>query len=176
MINSAAIIPTGDEIVDGTVVDTNSPAIMDILLNNFPTCKIICTKPVVDIEEEIISKIKWCFDQSIELVVLIGGSGGGNFFLPELQTDVTHSALIKFLQNYAVREIFGNNGHLWARIVAGFKDKSCFINVPGPYKEAIAGINGAVKVFKKKNCDPAILAQSITDEVINQYPLRAGTK
>lgn len=176
MINSAAIIPTGDEILDGTVIDTNSPAIMKILLENFPACEIFRVRPVQDLEEEIICKIKLCLDRSFDLIVLIGGSGGGRKFLPELRPDLTHSAMISFLKDYAVKEIYGKNGHLWARIVAGMKNSTCFINVPGPYTETVAGIKAAVKVLKKRNRDPEELAQNIADAVVAQYPNRAAAE
>ena len=48
MINNAIIIPTGDEVFNGTVLDTNSTAIMTLILKTFPWCHIKRLTPVED--------------------------------------------------------------------------------------------------------------------------------
>ncbi|MDF2616823.1 MAG: molybdopterin binding domain protein, partial [Sedimentibacter sp.] len=45
LLNNVVIIPTGNEILNGIVIDTNSPAIMQIILENYPTCEVTRLKP-----------------------------------------------------------------------------------------------------------------------------------
>ena len=66
------IIPTGNEIFNGVVIDTNSTAIMQMILEDFPRCEITREKPVIDDEIKILEKINFCVEKSSNLIIIIG--------------------------------------------------------------------------------------------------------
>ena len=79
MIKSAVIIPIGDEIASGVVLDTDSPEIMRQLLALEPAMAVSRRAPVRD-EEETIAEALVRAAKEADLVILIGGSGGGHRF------------------------------------------------------------------------------------------------
>ena len=58
MFSKAIIIPTGDELAAGIVLDTDSPAVMGQLLAVNPSAFVARTAPVSDKEENITNTIK----------------------------------------------------------------------------------------------------------------------
>lgn len=170
MINSVVIIPTGDEILEGIVTDTNSPAIMGIILEKFPSCKIARLSPCMDTEEEILSTIDKCVSDSIDLIILIGGSGGGHRYEATLGKDYTHSALVQYLSDASYKEIYGPNGHMWSKLVVGKKSNSIVVNVPGPYVEAVAASKVCISLLKEGVVNQDILVENISNAVFMQYP------
>ncbi len=170
------IIPTGDEIFNGVVIDTNSTAIMQIILENFPRCKITREKPVIDDEIKILEKINSCVEKSSDLIIIIGGSGGGYRFDPTLAKDYTHSAIIQYLNKYTSREIYGKNGHLWSKIVFGKKDATIITNVPGPYVEATAASKVLIESLKNDEKDINVICDKMANAILSKYPSKAGIK
>ncbi|TDT61901.1 molybdopterin-binding protein [Fonticella tunisiensis] len=170
MVDKVFIIPTGDEILNGTVIDTNSSAIMEMLLENFPACEITRTRPVYDLEEEIIEKLDRCVEKGGDLIFLIGGSGGGHRYIPTLGKDYTHSALTAYLSNVECREIYGPNGHLWSKLVVGEKLKSLIVTVPGPFVEAVAAAKAAIEIIKSGERNLNVLVEATSKAVFSQYP------
>ena len=77
MFTKAIIIPTGDELASGVVLDTDSPAVMGELLRLEPTAFVARTSPVLDREEAISDTIKGFAAEGYDLIILLGGSGGG---------------------------------------------------------------------------------------------------
>lgn len=73
VINRAFIIPTGDEIKNGTVLDLDSAKIMESLVRLNPEMVITRLAPVVDVEANIVGTMESCLDAGAELIVLIGG-------------------------------------------------------------------------------------------------------
>ncbi|MCY6484125.1 molybdopterin-binding protein [Clostridium aestuarii] len=177
MINKAAILPTGDEILNGIVIDTNSPAIMGIILEEFPQCEITRLKPCKDNEEEIINKLEKCICSNIDLIIFIGGSGGGHRYVKGLGKDYTHSALVKYLNEIKFKEIYGYNGHLWSKLIAGKKDKSIIVNVPGPYVEAVEAAKACMNYVKNvgDKIELEELVGKIAEAVLKQYPVYGKT-
>ena len=92
MFSKAVIIPTGDELAAGIVLDTDSPAIMGQLLAVNGNAFISRIPPVMDVEDTITSTVKKFSESGYDLIVLIGGSGGGHRFSATLGTDITHSS------------------------------------------------------------------------------------
>lgn len=176
MINKAVIIPTGNEVLNGVVTDTNSPAIIQILLENYPACQITRLKPVMDKENEIVEIIDKCVNDANDLIIIIGGSGGGHRHSASLSEDYSHSAMLKYLSDYSAIEIYGKNGHLWSKIVCGKKNSSMIINVPGPYVEAIAAARTIVECFKSDNKDKNIFCEKAAEAIISNYPSSEGIK
>lgn len=165
------LIPTGDEIADGVVVDTDSPAILAVILEAFPQCEVRRIPPVRDSEEAITAAVEQSAATEPDLVFLIGGSGGGDRFAPALAKDFTHSALEKCMPGAAIREICGGNGHLWSRLVAGRRGRCWVINVPGPQAEAVAAARAAIEYLGSVAApDADVLVDRIAGAVIAQYP------
>ena len=166
-MDKISIIPTGEEILRGTVIDTNSPALMEILLSLYPGADVRRTRPVPDERSAIMRELERQADR--DLVVLIGGSGGGRRYDRELAEDMTHPVLEDVLTDKAVRRIYGPNGHLWSCLVAGYFGKALVVNVPGPYVEAVA----AGKALARGLADgqsPQSLADMVAGAVLRQYP------
>ena len=170
MINKAIIIPTGDEILNGTVVDTNSPAIMALILERFPGCEVTRITPSVDNENTIITKLKNAIEQKADLIFIIGGSGGGHRFIPNAARDFTHTAILNMLPNARYKEIYGKNGHMWSKLIAAKEDNSLVVNVPGPYVEAVAAAKVALDLISEGETDPQIIVERTSEAVSRQYP------
>ena len=172
MIKSAVIIPTGDEIASGVVLDTDSPEIMRQLLALEPAMAVSRRAPVRD-EEETIAEALVRAAKEADLVILIGGSGGGHRFDPALGRDFTHSALERVLEGAVSRRLFGTNGHLWCRLVCGHLGGALVINLPGPFVEAQA----AMAAFcRTADLDPDSINEAMTRAVLATYPGGAELK
>lgn len=167
-MKKVVIIPTGDEIKAGIVIDTNSPALMGIVLEKYPASQVIRIEPVADEPGEISRSIKSHGDS--DLIILIGGSGGGKKFDPSLAQDLTHEVMEKLLTDFQVKEIYGYNGHLWSRLIIGLLGKTVVANVPGPYVEAVAAGRALVQGLAEGKSLPSISGE-IARAVMSQYPL-----
>ena len=169
------IIPTGDEINNGVVLDLDSAEIMTQILRNFPQCEITRVSPVLDIQDAIIEKMNELQIKNPDLIVLIGGSGGGHRYSDSLGKDFTHSALCEFLDEVCSREIYGKNGHMWSKLICGKKQNTMIINVPGPFVEASAAIKAFVsKVSKDSKLEEIVHEMALA--VFEQYPNEAKNK
>ncbi|MDX9872321.1 MAG: molybdopterin-binding protein [Clostridia bacterium] len=168
MIQKAVVIPTGNEIMTGVVLDTNSPAILEIILEKYPQALVIRAQPAADETEEIIRVLKLYGDS--DLIVLIGGSGGGKAYDPSLADDVTHFALEKVLADRQVQEIYGYNGHLWSRLIIGKLGQTIVANVPGPFVEAVAAAGVIVRGLAQ-GLDLSAISRQTAQAVLAQYPL-----
>lgn len=176
LLNNVVIIPTGNEILNGIVIDTNSPAIMQIILENYPTCEVTRLKPIKDSEKEIIEVLDACVNKKYDMVIIIGGSGGGHRFVLSLSEDYTHTAMLKFLNSYNAVEIYGKNGHLWSKIVCGNRDSTRILNVPGPYVEAISAVKALVACCKDGVEDNKTICENVSESVILNYSSSVGIK
>ena len=168
MIKKATIIPTGDEVRAGIIMDTNSPMILQALVKKFPQCKVCIHEPVDDWEEGIQKAVFACVEAEMDLVVLIGGSGGGHRFSPSLGKDFTHSALERLLENKASGALYGKNGHLWCKLLCGTIQKTLVINVPGPFEEAKAAIEAFCAAYQTP-CAPEVINKAMLDAVKGRY-------
>lgn len=146
-MKNAYIIPTGNEIMDGTVLDLDCPEIMRILVKLEPCCRVTRVAPVLDEENRIIDTIASCVAQGADLVVLVGGSGGGHRHSATLGKDYTHSAMERWLDEKYSRPIYGKNGHLWSKLVCGRKGSCLVVNVPGPLREARAAMEAFAAAY-----------------------------
>ena len=175
MINKAIIIPTGDEILNGTVVDTNSPAIMSIIIEKFPGCNVKREKPVIDAEENIIESVERALQEKPDLIILIGGTGGGHRHISTLAKDFTHSALIRTLPKVVYKELIGSNGHLWSKLVCGEKDGCIVANVPGPYEEAVETARALIECIDNGVKDLEILVNEAANALKKIYLAGGGS-
>lgn len=167
-VNKVVIVPTGDEVYNGVVLDTNSPALMAMVLEKFPQACIQRITPVIDNLDAICQTIKRY--ETCDLIIVIGGSGGGKKFDADLAADETHIALDSMLTRKAVKEIYGFNGHLWSRLVVGCMRENCLVaNVPGPYTEAVAAGKALLEAIAA-GVDLTVIAEQVASAVLAQYP------
>ena len=167
-VEKVVIIPTGDEVYNGLVLDTNSPALMEIVLEHYPQACVTRITPVIDNQAAICRTIQQYADS--DLIIVIGGSGGGKKFDRDLAADETHVALDTLLSGKVVKEIYGFNGHLWSRLLVGRIQENCLVaNVPGPYTEAVAAGRALLAAVALELELPAI-AGAVAEAVFAQYP------
>lgn len=169
LINKAVIIPTGDELKSGIILDTDSPMIMQVLLSINGNCNIIRNEPLTDCQDTISECINGYINQEVDLIVLIGGSGGGHRYSTTLGKDFTHSSLDTILDVKYSTELYGKNGHLWSKLICGIKNKTIIINLPGPYKEAQAAIEAFKKAYEENNKDLQIINTKMSEAVKMKY-------
>jgi molybdopterin biosynthesis enzyme len=163
------LLPTGDEIRNGTVLDTDSPSIMERILRAFPDAQVCRMPPQPDDAGVISEKIRELVLAQPDLIVLIGGSGGGHRYSSTLGKDFTHSALENRLSPVYSREIYGKNGHLWTKLVCGKWGNTLVVNVPGPYVEACAAAEALVETLcAGKGLNE--VNQAMAEAVLRQYP------
>ena len=132
MFTKAIIIPTGDELASGVVLDTDSPAVMGELLRLEPTAFVARTSPVLDREEAISDTIKGFAAEGYDLIILLGGSGGGHRYSSTLGKDFTHTSLDSILEDIHEGALYGKNGHMWSKLVMGRLGNALVFNLPGP--------------------------------------------
>ena len=147
-VKTAYIIPTGDEIREGIVRDTDSPELMRQILAFDPTMEVTRLSPVV-------------------------GSGGGHRFSKTLGKDYTHSALEQYLTQCSWHEIYGKNGHMWTKLLCGEKDGAVLINVPGPFVEAQAAIRAFLEAWGQ-GLGVDQISRAMAQAVFAQYPVGAA--
>lgn len=140
MIETVEIIPTGDELKNGVVLDTDSPMLMQQLLRMNNNCTVRRWAVTRDTLEAIAERIRRCVEQEPDLVILIGGSGSGHLHSEVLGKDYTHAGMESLMDDFAATSLYGKNGHMWSRLVCGYIGKTLVMNVPGPFVEAQAAI------------------------------------
>lgn len=164
------IIPTGDEIKNGLVLDTNSPRIMELVLGCWPACRIVRAVPAEDVKEEIQKEIRgWGSGQG--LIFLTGGSGGGRAFNSDLAVDCTHTAVEELLESSEAVEIIGSNGHLLAKIVVGKYEDKLLVTLPGPTVEAVGGAKAVLENLAGE-LDLKRIATKVAQAILAQYRVK----
>nr|WP_072514997.1 molybdopterin-binding protein [Ndongobacter massiliensis] len=167
------IIPTGNELRSGTVLDTDSPMIMQQLLQMDPNC-LIRRWPVVDDEEEtILMQLQEAVSKEADIIIVIGGSGSGHLHSKILGKDYTHSVIDGFLDQGASAAIYGKNGHMWSRLICGKKDKCFIFNLPGPYSEAEATIQAFCKLYQE-GASMEQINEGMAKVLVQQYGMDAA--
>ncbi|MBD9220234.1 MAG: molybdopterin-binding protein [Clostridiales bacterium] len=169
MFTKAMIIPTGDELAAGIVLDTDAPEIMKNLLAINGSAEVVRIAPVIDKEEAIVSKIKESAANGYDLIVLIGGSGGGHRFSTTLGKDYTHSSLDMILSDKQEGALYGKNGHMWSKLVIGKLGDTLVFNVPGPYEEATATIKAFKDSYKKDSHNLEEINKSMLEALKAKY-------
>ena len=172
-MKSVCLLPTGNEIQNGTVLDLDAPELMRQIVAAYPMAQVTRLCPLVDEEDAIVQKIAWAAGQGPDLIVLIGGSGGGHRFSNTLGRDFTHTALERFLDERASREIYGKNGHLWSKLVCGKKGETLVVNVPGPFAEAKAAMAACLTALEQGEGVEEI-CRTMAQAVYAQYPAGAA--
>ena len=78
-MNRITIIPTGDEILDGTVRDLDSPMVLSELLRLWPQACAVRAAPAADSLPAILAAMEAAQAEGTDLAILIGGSGADSF-------------------------------------------------------------------------------------------------
>ncbi len=169
MFNKAVIIPTGDEVKEEIVLDTDSPMIMQELIKLNGNCNVVRYSPICDKQDEIIECIKKVVHEGSDLIVIIGGSGGGHRYSNTLGKDYTHSSLDLLLEEKYASVIYGKNGHMWSKLLCGKIGTTMIINVPGPYDEAQAAIKSFCASYEKNEDDLKEININMMKAVREQY-------
>lgn len=155
MIEYVEIIPTGDELKNGVVLDTDSPMLMQRLLRMNNNCTVRRWAVTRDTIEDITERIRRCVAQNPDLIILIGGSGSGHLHSDVLGKDYTHTGMESLMDDFAATSLFGKNGHMWSRLMCGYIGKTLVMNVPGPYVEAKEAIEAFCELWERKS-EPAL--------------------
>lgn len=168
MINTVEILPTGDELQNGTVLDTDSPMLMQELLHLNADCTVCRHSITQDSVESIVERIRKCLLDEPDLIILIGGSGSGHLHSDLLGKDCTHTGMETLMDDFAATSLYGKNGHMWSRLVCGQIGKTLVINVPGPFVEAKAAIKAFCAEYEK---EPTLkeLNQAMAAAVVRCY-------
>lgn len=169
MFKNVAIIPTGDELKEGIVLDTDSPMIIQILLSMNGSINIVRNEPIPDSENLIIDCVKYYVSKNVDLIVLIGGSGGGHRYSSTLGKDYTHSSLELLLEKKFSSELYGKNGHMWSKLLCGTIKSTMVINVPGPFEEACAAIKAFKDAYEKEENDLKQINLKMMEAVKEKY-------
>lgn len=168
MFKRVLIVPTGNEIRAGVVLDTDSPMIMQEFLKANSCCDIRRIAPAEDTEEKIAQTLETCCD--FDLVILIGGSGEGHKYSTVLGTDCTQLVLENLLDEKVCTALYGKNGHMWSKLICGRYKEMLVINVPGPYREAQAAIQALIDVTLRIDAiDLKKINDAMAEAVMQQY-------
>ena len=170
----AYILPTGNEILEGIVLDLDGPEIMRQIVAAWPDAEVTRAAPTVDEEDRIFQRICRTAESGPDLIVLIGGSAGGRRFSSTLGKDYTHTALVRYLDEYSAREIYGKNGHMWSKLVCGRKGGTLVINVPGPFEEAKAAMQACIRGMQQ-DCGVEEISRRMAQAVFEKYPKGAAS-
>lgn len=171
-MNRAVLIPTGDEILDGTVRDANSPAIERALRAAYPGCHVVRMRPCRDRRDDIRSALDRALADSPDLVVLIGGTGGGGTCAPALARDLTSQTVAERLSEAESTELRAANAHLLSKIVVGSEGRTKVLTVPGPHVEAVAAVDAAIGALLTGDATSREICRRIAQAVLEQYPVR----
>lgn len=169
MFSKAIIIPTGDELAAGIVLDMDSPAVMGQLLAVNPSAFVARTAPVIDKEENITNTIKGFAVEGYDLIILLGGSGGGHRYSSTLGKDYTHTSLDSILEDIHEGALYGKNGHMWSKLVIGRLGNAVVFNLPGPYEEACATIKAFKESYLKSEEDLELINKNMLEALKAKY-------
>lgn len=169
MFNLVHILPTGDELRSGIILDTDSPMLLKHILKMNGNCAIKRFAPTADRLEDITEQIRISLVENPDLMILIGGSGSGHHYSEILGKDVTHAGMERLLTDFCSTELYGKNGHMWSKLICGKLDNTLMINVPGPYVEAEAVMKAFCLAVSRGIEKPKELNRMMVKAVTIQY-------
>lgn len=175
MLKWVKILPTGNEVMTGIIQDSNSVSLLELIIKEYPRCRVDRLEPVNDDREEISRKLSLMIKDEPQLVFTIGGTGGGRKFVPSLARDETSGSVEKTLERYDSVELRGINGHIFARIVAGYKNDTLVVTLPGPAKEAVAAAEKVISLYRKTEMPDYEEAVKLAAKAVEEtYPKQNG--
>ncbi|MGI6204194.1 MAG: molybdopterin-binding protein [Anaerovoracaceae bacterium] len=160
------LIPTGDELASGIVIDTDSPMIIQKILKEEPNCRCVRLPVTPDDRDALAQRIRESAQQGADLIIIIGGSGSGHLHSELLGEDYTGETMESVLDKYTDTALYGKNGHMWSRLVCGRTGKALTVNVPGPNAEA-AAVTEALLAHLDDTCE--IINKEMADALRHCY-------
>lgn len=146
----ATVFPTGKEIIQGAIEDTNSPFLIHLLKTlGYQVTK---GKPLEDCRDQIVGALRGAADMGYGLVVTTGGVGAeGKDHIVEAVLALDPSAATPYIAYYTPGE--GRHRKEGVRIAVGTLDWTTFIALPGPHDEvqlvAPTLVKGLLKQYAK---------------------------
>jgi hypothetical protein len=128
----AIIFPTGEEIIDGSVADTNTPFLTQILTQ--AGYRVTAGPALEDSLSQVIYGLRKAVDRGYGLAVTTGGVGAEDKdFAVEAVLALDHGAAAPYIAHYAA----GHGRHVknGVRIAVGRCDWTTFVALPGPHDE-----------------------------------------
>lgn len=129
------IIPTGDEILEGIVVDQNSPILAGMIIKKLPGSSIMRSKPAPDSKDGLLEIINQNLNKNPDYLIITGGTGGGNNFSETLSKDIVYDVLKNHFNTIYSRNIYGRNGHLFSTLTIAVENNTTILSLPGPKDE-----------------------------------------
>lgn len=169
MSGLVVLLPTGGEILDGTVLDTNSPELLAQLLRHDPACRVLREAPLADSPCAITGAVRRHAENGASLILLTGGSGGGHCYSATLAEDHTWAVLEGLLTPKSSHALYGKNGHLWCKLVCGLCGECLVANLPGPFVEAREAMAAFLRVYSEAPDNTAAIVRAMGEAVRAQY-------
>ena len=111
------ILPTGNELAGGIVLDTDSPMLMQRLLREAPNAMMVRCSVSLDDHGSIASRIRQATEENADLIILIGGSGSGHLHSEILGKDCTGESMESLLEESTATALYGKTdtcGPAWS--------------------------------------------------------------
>lgn len=159
------IFPTGEEVREGTVKDTNSPFIKDSFESEGYTCSIGKTQP--DDVHIIRNNIENAISEGYGIIITTGGIGAE-------EKDKTVEATERLDPNAATPYIVkyektGRHVKEGVRIGVGKTGKALIINLPGPHEEVKECVNVLLDELGNENYNKESIAYRLVSKLRSRW-------
>jgi len=128
----AMVFPTGDEIIEGNIEDTNTSFLVSLLTSL--SYRVTPGKPLADSLEEITGALRVAADMGYGLVITTGGVGAEDKdYSVEAVMNLDPGAVTPYIVHYTRGQ--GRHKKDGVRIAVGSLDWTTYIALPGPHDE-----------------------------------------
>ncbi len=141
---TAAVITVGDRFSTGACVDTAGPAVASMLKE--AGYDVIYTSTVRDVRDDISAELVKCsYEIEADIILTAGGTG---FSMRDVTPDATRDILDREIPSITQAMLFYSlqitPRAMLSRAVAGIRDKSIIINLPGSEKAARENLSAVI--------------------------------
>ncbi|XP_022914537.2 gephyrin [Onthophagus taurus] len=134
---SCAVITVSDTCYNKTAIDKSGPALLEAIKENFPGARSMYAL-VPDSYDEIINLLKTYCEQNINLILTTGGTGlSKRDVTPEATKSIIEKEIPGITQTMLLKSLEITDMAMLSRAVAGSKNNSLIINLPGSKKGAL---------------------------------------
>ena len=128
----AMVFPTGEEIIEGNIEDTNTSFLVSLLTSL--GYRVTRGKPLADSLEEITGALRLAADMGYGLVITTGGVGAEDKdYCVEAVMNLDPGAVTPYIVHYTRGQ--GRHNKDGVRIAVGSLDWTTYIALPGPHDE-----------------------------------------
>jgi molybdenum cofactor synthesis domain-containing protein len=157
------IFPTGEEIIEGRIEDTNTPFLVNLL--GGLGYQVSVGKPLEDCIDKVIGALSGAVDMGYGLVITTGGVGAEDKdHIVEAVLALDREAATPYVAHYTPG--FGRHKKDGIRIAVGRLESTTFVALPGPNDE-VQLVGPVLKEGLRQQWDKAMLAEKLAK------PLRA---